>query len=140
MKKGGRQSVAELSVVTPRISRAPEPPEWLSEAESEVWRGVTATKPWDWFTEDNMPLLEDYARHVVLSRKVGKELQNLSSVSLADKDDLERSDRLMRMSEREAKICMSLATKLRLTQQSRYTTKAAGTADKGHERRTPWAS
>ena len=66
MAQRGRKSTASLTVVPKQVERgAVEPPESLSEAESRVWRAVVGAKPVDWFTDENLPLLSDYCRHVV---------------------------------------------------------------------------
>ena len=49
-------------------------------------------------------------------------------------------DDLLRMSERESRVICALATKMRLTQQSRWNAKSADTAHrKGEKSKAPWA-
>lgn len=140
MAKPGRQSSAALSVASSGFAAAPEPPNHLNKKESGVWREIVGTKPNDWFSEENLPLLEAYCQHVILYRTVGKRLQKLRATHLDSSDDIDMYDKLLKMSDREAKLLSSLATKMRLTQQSRYTTKAAGTANQSSGRKKPWAS
>jgi len=139
MDQRGRKSVEASSVVACKAKMGPiEPPETLSEAEGEVWKSVIATKPRDWFSDDNLPLLADYCRHIIRQNKIS-DMINSHSVYASDPDSLKVYDKLIRLSDVESKAIMQLATKMRLTQQSRYDPKTANTADKKVAKRSPWA-
>lgn len=139
MKQRGRKSTASLSVVGGGVAgNLPEPPAELSEREAAVWNSVVSTKPSDWFDEDTFPLLSDYCRHTVRQDDISRMINKFDSAP-CDSDELRVFDNLLRMSERETRAKMSLATKMRITQQSKYGARQAEAKDRrggGHKR--PW--
>jgi hypothetical protein len=46
-----------LSVVPGREPERPEPSQYLTEEQAEIWREVTAAMPADWFRSETLPLL-----------------------------------------------------------------------------------
>lgn len=138
MEGRGRKSLASVTVLpTPMVSRMESPAD-LNDRQKALWLEMVETKPAEWFTADNAPLLAEYVRAVdmcnVLAQGIEAELagQNENGPGLKD---------LLSMRDREAKRATSLATKLRLTNQSRYTPQASATANRKTPpvMRTPWA-
>lgn len=122
-----RESISSLSVANvAALPERPDPPVYLSDLEAEVWRDTVATKPADWFMRDSQPVLTAYCKAVVLHRSLSAKLDALDIV-LTEPKDLEK---LVSMVCKVAALASNLATKLRLTQQSRYTPQAAATANK----------
>ena len=120
MAKRGRKSAAALTVVPSpdpavieRVER-PRPPARLNEAEREIWVGVVNSLPADWFDGATGSVLEQYCAHVVQARRIGDLIEQA-----AEDSDLRIGDydRLLRMRERETRAMVSLATKMRITQQ-----------------------
>jgi hypothetical protein len=73
--------------------------------------------PADWFGRETEALLTQYCRHIVASRRVAQ----LVAKAEADVEcDLKDYDRLLKMQEREGRAITSLATKMRISQQSTY--------------------
>lgn len=137
MANRGRKSIASLATVTPTSPR-PEPPEHLSEAESAEWRDIAARMPPDWFTRESWPLLEAYCHHVVTRRLLARELAGFDRERLAEPEGLKRYDKLTAIAARESNILATLATKLRLSQQSRYGPRAAHSAAQRGTVKKPW--
>jgi hypothetical protein len=134
MEGRGRKSTASLTVVPAGLPSRLEPPTGMSEAQANLWREVVAGKPVEWFAADNAPLLVEYVRAVDTANL----LDAMISAQFAGKGDDSLKD-LLTMRDREAKRAVSIATKLRLTQQSRYTPQAAATADrKAGDGKKPW--
>jgi phage terminase small subunit len=131
-----RKSQDALNVVTGLPGQRQQPPSRLSAEAAEVWRGIVASKPHDWFTPDTCHLLEALCVAIVAHRAIAKQL-DAGNRKLAEDDSLGRFDRLTRMHDRQVRVLTSIATKLRLTNQSRYTPKAANTAAKAKGTR-PW--
>lgn len=125
MEGRGRKSAASLTVVPAGLPSRMEPPEYLSETQKAIWRAVVATKPVEWFSADNAPLLVEYVRAV----DMGNLLELQIAATMAGQGDISMKD-LLKMRDTESRRAMSLATKMRLTQQSRYTEKSAATADR----------
>lgn len=121
----------------------PEPPERLTEAQAEAWRSIVATKPADWFGPDTYPLLVEYIRATEQADLLAKELEEFDPEWLRDEDGLERYEKMNRLVDAKSTSMARLATKMRLSQQSRYDARPAaraaaraGGADKPWHRRT----
>lgn len=126
MEGRGKKSAASLSVAS--VSALPsriEPPSDLTDAQAEVWRSVVATKPVEWFDADTAPLLCEYCRAAVMCNTLA--LQVEAAIAEGDAGSLKG---ILDMRDKESKRLVSIGTKLRLTQQSRYTPKAADTANR----------
>lgn len=119
-KKRGRPSAASLVTLTSpldaiQVVERAKPPHDLTDEEIEVWVAVTASESADWFTPATLPLLKQYCRHVVRARHLAEMIeraQTSKSLELAD------YDRLLKMQQRETAVMCSVATKMRITQQS----------------------
>lgn len=126
MAKRGRKSAASLAVV-PVTGIRPTAvrltcPGHLSTAVAEVWRTVIASRPSDFFDAGAGPLLESYCTATSEHRRL--------SVFLADLDpvgDIDTLAKVTRLLDAHAARIGSCATRLRLTNQSRYTPGKAGT-------------
>jgi hypothetical protein len=131
-----RESLASLSTATVSgLPERPEPPEYLSERESALWREVVATKPADWFLRDSQPILAQYCKNVILHRDISERLDKID-IQTADPKELEK---IIGMACKVSALCVSLAVKMRLTQQSRYTSDRAATQQKKHSAPSkPW--
>lgn len=124
-----RKSSDALTVVPLGVAARIPPPDALTHAQRVLWLAVTHAKPVDWFGEDSSPLLNEYVRAVCmlndLEHRIRRALGNGEDPMLGPE-----IDKLTRLRDRESKRAIMLATKLRLTQQSRYTPQAAATANK----------
>lgn len=137
MQQPGRKSSAQLSVIAGTIDGRPKAPAELSKEQAEVWDRVVGSEAQDFFkTAALKELLAAYCRHVV--RASWLETEIAEAMKPASELDLEDVDRLMKMAERETRAVLSIATKLRLTNQSRYTPQAAGTTAKNAGDRKVW--
>jgi hypothetical protein len=130
-----RKSTAALSVARRIVpgDRLPAPPE-LSSDERGLWEKVVDSKPAEWFAEDSRPVLTEYVRAAVMCDRLA---------GLIDRAIDEGSDGvgdLLLARDRESRRLANLATKLRLTQQSRYTPQSAATVDRRVQGARPWQS
>lgn len=129
-----RKSAASLAIVPAAPVRLAPVPEGLSDSESRLWRETVESKPADWFGADSYPILKEYVRTASvcdqLARVVDLAFQGAGT-------DLKTA---LDLRDKEAKRLASLATKLRLTPQSRYGPRAAATADAKANGRRPWQS
>jgi hypothetical protein len=132
-----KKSAASLSVVAvkPKDARL-SPPSFLTVRQKELWLKVAAAKPAGWFTEDCEALLVGYvkaiASHEIISARIDALESGEQSMELKDEN------RLYAMQERQARLVQSFATKMRLTNQSRYQNSTATVkADKAGAAR-PW--
>lgn len=108
-------------------------PSNLTRDEVSVWNGIVSAEPADWFSGSTRPLLVQYCRHIIAARRVAGMIETLHA-GVEAKAVTEQSevmtvmlaaakalDRLQKMQERETRALTSLATKMRLTQQSTRT-------------------
>jgi hypothetical protein len=138
----GRKSAASLSIVSVIGQERPAPPDELDEAEAKEWREIAARLPHDWWTRENFPLLAEYCRHIVRARDLAGDIAKFkrfpAEVRLTT-EGVQRYDVLLRMADRERAAMVNLATKMRLTQQSRYTENRAATiSKKASAPQKPW--
>ena len=140
----GRKSTASLTVLkTPKLDKRLEAPGTLTARQKEVWKSVVDTKPADWFTDDTAPLLVAFVKAVDSHELLSAQIENFDMSSLCDMDGVKMLDRLQAMQERQARLFQSLATRMRLTQQSRWQPATASTqSEKGGGRSSarPWDS
>ena len=94
--------------------------------QAKVWEEVVSSVPADWFQSEDV-LLTQYCRHVQTAHELG---QLVNSFDL--RGDIKQLNRLLMMRERETRALTHLATKMRLTQQSRITARSAGTSTEAH--------
>lgn len=135
-----QEAETELSVITNLPGARAAVPARLTGEAAEIWREVVASKPHDWFTSDSCHLLEAYCHAVVAHRLISIGVANFTKEQMAEAKGVATYDSLTRMQERQARVMATIATKLRLTQQSRYTPQAAATAAKraGSGGARPW--
>ena len=125
----GRKSSAELSAISAgglEIHRRPEPPVHLGMDAVAIWRAVVNSLPADWFSPGTLPLLAAFCA-LTVSRLYT--LRALQAAERGDKEfDRESWERLQKqLGELSGRIA-TLATRMRLTPQSRYGARAADTA------------
>lgn len=118
MKQRGRKT--GLSVVTDAPISAhdrPEPPVDLTPAQRLEWIQVVNALRADWFGAETLAVLSQYCRHVVTAKHIAELIRQLEQKEEIDTGEY---DQLLRMQERESRIIVSLATKLRITPQATY--------------------
>ena len=122
MTKRGRKSSAALAVrpVTPmEATPRPVPPDELTDEEAEEWLAIVNRLPADWIARETYPLLIQYCRHVVTARRVHQIIEGLQKAN-PDDFDFKAYSTAPRMQARESQIITTLATKMRISQQSTY--------------------
>lgn len=116
----GRVSAAALSIIGPgnvEVIPRPQPPDDLTDDQAHEWRAIVNRLPADWFPRETHGMLAAYCRHVVAARKVA----DLIRAAEGDEEtDIGNYDRLLKMQEREGRAISSLATRMRISQQSKY--------------------
>lgn len=120
MGQRGRKSSASLMIAPGQSVQAvdrPDPPDELTEEQGRVWYAVTDSMPADWFGRETHEMLAQYCRHTVAARRVS---QLISQLEKAEEFDVGEYDTLLKMQEREGRALSSLATRMRMTQQTQY--------------------
>ena len=140
MAKRGRKSASENAVNVVDIqSPRPPPPKELNDRQSDIWRQIASSEPADYFgTEALRGLLADYCRHRDSAEQLSDVISSFKSEWLKAEDGARRYDKLIKMRDLETKACVRCATKLRMTNQARYTPKSASTASRNRPNVLPW--
>lgn len=117
----GRNAGNSLSIVPQgdvvSIPRAKAPAHLTSE-QKDLWIDIVNCLPAQHFSTENLPLLSAYCGHVVTEKKLS---QLISKVEKSlDFEFIKEYDELLKMRERESRAISSLATRMRLSQQSIY--------------------
>jgi hypothetical protein len=129
MTKRGRISEAEAgtNVVAGDFGRA-EPPSDLNERQTEIWRTITAGEPVEFFnTAVLRGMLADLCRHREAGEKISAIIDSFQPEWMKNSDGAKRYYQLLKMRELETRASGLLATRLRLTNQSRYQPQRAQT-------------
>jgi|SRR5690606_2101386 len=130
-----RPSGASLTVVPTGLPERLVPPDDLTPDQAARWRAVVDSKPVEWFGPDSAPLLKEYVRAEAMCDLLAVQIE--AAMAGGEPGEIKA---LLDMRDKESKRLTSLATKLRLTQQSRYTPQAAATANKKAGNARPWSS
>lgn len=140
MAPRGRKSAASIGVVTGNFGKRPEPPAELSDDEAAIWRETVSSEAADFFgTAALRGMLADYCRHRASADKVSEVINIFQADWLKSADGAKRYHGLLKMRDLETRAAADKATKLRLTNQSRYTPQAASTASRGAAKgMKPW--
>lgn len=132
MAQRGRKSSASLSIVPltqPAPSIRPQPPARLGKVARDIWRSTTSSRPADYFDAASLPMLEAYCRAHAEYLRVQSALESMNP-----KRDAKEYARLARTADSLTGRAAMLATKMRLSQQSRYDGRTA--ARKAGDHRT----
>ena len=127
MGKRGRKSAAEMAIA-PLVEIEPRPvaPTELIDEESAEWEKIVARMPSKWFTKECHPLLIQLCRHIIAARRLA---QLIHKAAHGEEDfHVLYYMRLLRALTGQTAIITSVSTKLRITPQSSYDAKVAGTA------------
>lgn len=101
-------------------------PAHLTDQQKEIWRQTTESRPADYFGEDSLPLLAEYCRAAAMCDALAYQVE--AAMAGGDAQELKT---VLQLRDMEARRLTSIGTKLRITNQSRYTPQAANTAGKG---------
>ena len=121
-----RPSAASLSVVPIGLPERLAPPEDLTEDQAKRWRSIVDANPVDWFGPNTAPLLKEYVRAEAMCDLLAFQIEAAMAGDPVETALLLKG--YLDMRDKESKRLTSIGTKLRLTQQSRYTPQAAATA------------
>jgi hypothetical protein len=139
MKTRGRNSAAS-QIIAGGFAERPEPPQSLSSRQKTIWREVVASEDPNFFNSGVLRgLLADYCRSRATAEGITEVIEASADVWMQDSESVGNHERLLRMRDRELKAMVTVATKLRLTNQSRYVPHSAGrAAAKAPKDDLPW--
>lgn len=131
--RGPKSSIEKLSVITGGKTKAPKPDPKLTPAQAEHWARISASKPAEYFNSDDLLLLSELCRALDMCDRLAAAIDTLDI-----RQQGETLARRLALRDKEVRRVTVLATKLRLTPQSRYDKGAAATFAKRSTGRRPW--
>lgn len=140
MKRGRKSAEESAVVIAGTFGTRPEPPGELTDRQAEIWRETVSSEAADFFaTAAQRAMLMDYCGRREALENISTVLATFKPDWLKSEEGAKRYHSLLRMRDLETRGATSLATKMRLTNQSRYDAKTASTASrnaaKGYK---PW--
>jgi hypothetical protein len=132
MRRDGRKSAAENAVVVPgTFGKRPQPPASLTPRQAEIWREVVGSEDPKFFASGaSRALLSDYCAHREAAEKINVAVNAFEAEWLSEHDGVKHYQTLLNLRGSETRAAAMLATKLRMTNQSRYTPQVAATIGK----------
>lgn len=133
MQQRGKKSGGAIGakVVEGDFGKRPSSPDDLTEDQALIWDSVVRSEPADFFsTSATQGMLKNYCRHQSASDQITRVINLFQDEWLRNAEGAKRYRDLLRAREGEARAAASMATKLRLTNQSRYTPQASATASR----------
>lgn len=94
----------------------PEPPADLDADQAVIWRKTVNRLPPDWFPAETHQILKEYCRHAVSSDRLAERISLLE----AERGDAKELHELLKMRRGEVTNMATLATRMRISQQSTY--------------------
>ena len=129
-----RKSAAELAVSAAVVKVEPRPvaPSHIPDDEADEWEAIVSALPADWFSRDNLILLEQHVHHIGRARRLS---QLIAAAEQADPVDYGEMKTLYDMQEKQTRLIQAGATKMRLSQQTKHDReKGKG----GRKAKAPW--
>ena len=136
MKQRGRPSTEQKAidsavVIQGSFGQRPDPPADMNGRQQEIWRETVACEPADFFgTAAVRALLKTYCEHREAAEKLTTIINSFQAEWIKSAEGAKRYRELLHMRDQENRAAGLAATRLRLTNQSRYTPQAAATASR----------
>jgi len=128
-KRGPTPAHERIRALPGREERRPPPPDGMTDAQRLLWRGIVETEPAHLFdSEARRHMLRLYCEHASFRAGLQSLIDRSPVEAMGDPDACKTFEAMLRARDRETKALVSLATRLRLTNQARYTAAAAATA------------
>jgi hypothetical protein len=125
----GKKSAAEIFAPAARLDKRPPAPADLPPDQARLWDAIVSDEPQDWFaTGARQHLLRLYCEHAAFRASLQELISDCKPEAIACEERGPAFSKMLIARDRETKLLASLATKLRLTNQARYTPQSAGTA------------
>lgn len=128
-KRGPTPAHERIRALPGREERRPPPPDGMTDAQARLWRDITETEAGHMFdSAARRHLLRLYCEHATFRASLQSLIDRSPIEAICGDDTAKNFEAMLRARDRETKQLVSLATRMRLTNQSRYTAAAAGSA------------
>lgn len=119
--------------------KRPDPPRELNARQQEIWIEIVSTEPVEFFSSfATCELLKDFVCHRETIESLNRAIAKYDLDKFESDADLERYGRLLSIRQNETRHSSLVATRLRLTNQSRYTPRIAATTARNTAKARPW--
>lgn len=118
------------------VIERPAPPDTLTEEQAIEWHKVVNALPAKWFSRETWPMLEQYCRHTIRARAVAKRIDDMDAGRVPM--DKKEYNFLLKDEHQQSRTLSSLATKMRLSQQSSYDSTKKRTINQISATDDPW--
>jgi hypothetical protein len=112
--KAARQMLEIVTDSSVEVVRRVRPPLELTDEQAAEFARVVNQMPAEWFCPGNLAMLCQYARHVIMARRIAQLIER----AISDPDGEKKVEGLVKAQARETSIICRLMTQLRLTPQS----------------------
>lgn len=145
--KRGRPSAEDKAAAASKLvvfqggqfANRPEPTADLNARQQEIWRETVRGEPAEFFaTAASRGALADYCGHRDAAERLGVIINEFKAEWLKSSEGSKRYAQLLNMRDKETRAASRLATRLRLTNQSRYRPDVAATASRNARGIMPW--
>ena len=116
------------------VPEKPAPLPDMTREQRDEWIAIVDRMDEDWFPRESHQLLAQYCRHACEARRISGIITAHTLDPAVTETWLKQYDRLLKIQEREGRAMSSLATRLRITQQSTIDKRR----DKPLEPDAPW--
>jgi len=137
MKQHGRKS-KDAEVVDIGVAKRPRPPAELTKTEALLWDEIVASRNPEYFDVAAIPLLKEFCRIQTQLDLLGTAISEFEPDWLKKADGLKRLKDLSGLQDRAQARMGLLATKMRLTQQSRYVKDSTKPRPNSNSGPKPW--
>jgi len=119
--------------------RRADAPDDLTKTQKAIWKRIVDSEPVDFFSSAATQLmLKAAVCHLDTANLLGETINSFKREWLKSQNGSKMYDRYLKMRADETKAYGLLATKLRLTNQSRYTPQRAATIGRQYSQLRPW--
>jgi hypothetical protein len=120
-------------------SHRPDPPDTMTKRQKQIWRDIVASEPVDFFqSHTTREMLGWLVGHIDAVERVQRSIDDFKPEWLKNGEGAKRFKLYLKMRGEETGRGSLIATRLRLTNQSRYTPQAAATAGRNQAKVRPW--
>ena len=135
----GPKSSESIVIVAREFGVRPKAPGTLTPQQRRIWEDTVSSERAGFFkTAALRALLTNYCQHIESAILLSREIECCDPDWLKKEAGLARFDKLLALRARETRAGADMATKLRLTNQARYTPQSAATAAKRAGHQPPW--
>lgn len=127
------EALSAMSVAPIEIVERPLPPFDFDNQEATVWTSIVNSMPAEWFSVSSLPLLRQYVHHTIAAQNLSQLIADVCANT--EELNIKTYTTLLTAQKEQSSVMATLATKLRLTNQSLINTRGN---HKVETKKKPW--